>query len=157
MIIFRKGREFVELVRLTKETGSLETCGGKTEEDLYIAQRVLERNDKAFTVVAVEEGRVVAAFMLLQYDGNDYDGHMVFDKDHRGETSVQISKDVLRFLFENTTVQRLVGHCPKSNPKVLEYSKRIGMRLVAEKEDVTLMEITKQMVNNQQQEELCLG
>lgn len=147
MVTFEKNRDFVGLARLTQQAEAMVSCGASQEESLWEAVRVLERLDKAFVVEAKEKEKTVGAFLLLPFEGYDYDVHVVFDQEHRGLDAVLISKAALKFLFSHTNIRRLVAKCPKENRQVLEYAKAVGLRFLELQEDVVLMEVTKEMVD----------
>lgn len=57
-----------------------------------------------------------------------YEGHTAVVPESRGKQAIQAGKDAIRWMFENTRCERIVGFFPESNRRALLGAIHMGMK-----------------------------
>lgn len=143
-------REFDDLGKLTIESNSLETVGAKSEHEMWVAVGLLEQLTPAFMVETRLDGKLVGALLLIPYVGCEFDIHVVWSYNYRGDFAFKQTKKMLAEMFTQRDVCRVVGKCP--NEQVATFAKQVGLKEFDRQHGVIFTELTKEMFNQNEKE-----
>lgn len=79
-------------------------------------------------VLVKEEENICGAYLLEFRNCRCYEVHTCILPEYRGKKAIEIGKQGLEWIFNNTPCLKIITHVPECNPKAFVYARKCGFK-----------------------------